>query len=299
MEKDLIIGAASGYDWDKIKYWVNSIAKSGFKGDVVLVGTNMNKSTIDKLTERGVKLSLFGKVTESGDVVAHSQGAPHVERFFYLSNYLDSIQEHYRYVITTDTRDVVFQKNPSDWLENALVFHSLVASSEGLKYINEPWGNQNLIESFGPFFHNKLKDHLIYNVGVVAGDLESVKSLLLLIFQLSINRPIPIVDQAVYNFILSIHPFDKDTMFTSNDDGWAINLGTSVNAVRAGSGDLGARCKDNIPALNKYLSTYEDTQPTITKNGIVSNKYDLPFNIVHQWDRVPELNKLFEELYGD
>ena len=31
--KDLIIGAYTNYNWDQIKYWVNSIEKSGFTGD--------------------------------------------------------------------------------------------------------------------------------------------------------------------------------------------------------------------------------------------------------------------------
>ena len=32
MKKDLIIGGASGYTWDQLKFWVNSIKKSGFTG---------------------------------------------------------------------------------------------------------------------------------------------------------------------------------------------------------------------------------------------------------------------------
>ena len=32
--KDIIIGGASNYSWNHLKYWINSIAKSGFTGDV-------------------------------------------------------------------------------------------------------------------------------------------------------------------------------------------------------------------------------------------------------------------------
>ena len=58
--KDLIIGGATNYSWNELQYWINSIKKSGFDGDVVLVGTNMKKETIDKLTSLGVRLSLYG-----------------------------------------------------------------------------------------------------------------------------------------------------------------------------------------------------------------------------------------------
>jgi hypothetical protein len=299
LEKDLIIAAASNYDWNKLQYWVNSIRKTGFTGDVAIVGTNMTKETIDKLTAHGVILSLYGKQQENGDVVAHSNGVPHVERFFYLWNFLNSTKEDYRYVITTDSRDVIFQSNPSEWLENALVFHSVVASSEGLRYNKEPWGNQNLLDTFGPYFHDRLKDTFINNVGVIAGDLEHIKGLLLFIFQMSINRSIPIVDQAVYNFILQTPPFFNDTFFTTNDDGWAVNLGTSIDAVKAGSGDIGARCHENATEFAKYTLSYEDTQPVITDDGIVKNKHGSPFIIVHQWDRIPTLKAKFENIYGE
>lgn len=298
--KDLIIGYAENYDWNRLKYWINSIQKSGFTGDVVIVGTNITKETIDKITEKGVILSLYGTKDESGNVSNNNNNvAPHCIRFFYIWNYLKDHGQKYRFVITTDTRDVVFQDNPSPWLENGLVFHSIVASSEGMQYQFEPWGNKNLYDTFGPYFHNLLKDKLINNVGVIAGDALHVRGLMLLIFQMSINRQIPIVDQAVYNFLINTDPIVNDTWFTTNDDGWAVQLGTSVKAVEAGAGDLGARVKEDAENWKKYHMYYEDTQPTYREDGVVVNKYDKPFVIVHQWDRVPEMKNHIEKLYGE
>ena len=298
MTRDLIIGGASGYTWDQIKYWVNSIKKSGFQGDVVLTGTDLKKETIDKLTENGVELALYGEKQENGDVTAHKNGVPHVERFFYMWNALNQTKTDYRYIITTDTRDVVFQKNPSHWLESYLTLHSIVCSSEGMRYKNEPWGNQNLYQAFGPYFHNILKDGMIYNVGTIAGETRLMKSLFLLLFQLSINRPIPIVDQAVFNFITSIHPFSTETYFASNSDSWAIQLGTSIEAVKAGAGDLGKEIAANPSKLIEYQMKYEDVQPNIKVDGTVSNKKGDLYTIVHQWDRIPDLKQKIEELYA-
>ena len=113
MTKDLIIGGASNYDWDQLKFWVNSIKRSGFEGDIAIVGTNMKKATIEKLQKEGIILNLYGRLNADGDMIAPSNGAPHVERFFYLWNFLETTSEEYNNVITTDTRDVIFQKNPS------------------------------------------------------------------------------------------------------------------------------------------------------------------------------------------
>ena len=55
MAKDLIIGGASNYNWNQLRYWVNSIKKTGFKGDIVLVVTNMSAETVNKLTEEDVR----------------------------------------------------------------------------------------------------------------------------------------------------------------------------------------------------------------------------------------------------
>lgn len=294
--KDLIIGGASNYTWDQLKYWVNSIRKSGFTGDVAIVGTNLKADTIKKLTEEGVILSLYGTQNAAGDIEAPKNGAPHVERFFYLWNFLENTKDEYINVITTDTRDVVFQSNPSDWLAENLITHFLVASSEGMRYKNEPWNNNNLIESFGPHFYEKMKDNIIYNVGTIAGDFVLVKGLLSFIFHLSVNRPIPIVDQAVYNFILNQDPFKMDTMFTNNSDAWAIQLGATHGAVLSGKGDLGMMMK-NDPNPSRYFDLYEDNQPVV-EDGIVKTIDGVPYAIVHQYDRVNGLREEIERIYG-
>lgn len=291
---DLIIGGATNYSWNDLQYWVNSIKKSGFEGDVVLVGTNMNKQTIDKLTSLGVQLSLYGKQNENGDVEAQSGIPPHVERFFYIWDYLEKTEKIYHNIIVTDTRDVIFQTNPSTWLENNLTLHELVAASEGLRYKNEPWGNSNLFQSFGSYFHNRLKEKYIYNVGVIAGSHHYVKSLMLMIFQLSLGRPIKIVDQAVYNFILDLPIINPNVYFTDGSGSWAVNLGTTLEAVKAGSGDLGKYAANDPVAMKEYMMNFEDVQPRILEDGTVVNDKGIKFAIVHQWDRVPALKEKYQ-----
>lgn len=291
--KDLVIGAASNYDWDQVKVWIKSLKNTGYSGDIAVVGTNMKRATIEKLMSENIILSLYGKQNEDGDIVTPQNNAPHVERFFYIWNFLNSAKEQYDNVITTDTRDVLFQSDPSQWLRDNVTSSLLVASSEGMRYKNEPWSNNNLLETFGPFFHDKLKERFIFNVGVVAGDFEYVKGLMLMIFQMSINRPIPIVDQAVYNFLINTPPYNSDTLFVRCADNWAINLGTTVEAVKCGSGDLGLNFKDKV---DEYLKLFEDEQPVIDK-GIVKNSKGEPYCIVHQYDRVRSTSEHVKTMY--
>ena len=59
--KDLIVGCATNYDWSKLKYWVNSINRSGFEGDKVLILMNCDKDTVQKVTDAGFSIIAFNK----------------------------------------------------------------------------------------------------------------------------------------------------------------------------------------------------------------------------------------------
>lgn len=266
----------------------------------MVVTDDINSETIQKLTEAGVRLAITGTADNQGNYRRRAGGPPpHVSRFFYIWNFLEQVDlDSINNIIVTDTRDVIFQTNPSDWLDENFSVNFLLASSEGMRYKNEPWGRQNYDQTFGPFFYDKIKDEYIYNVGVIAGQPDFIKSLMLQIFQMSINRPIAVVDQAVYNFLLK-HTFSFDVMTVHNIDAWAIQLGTTIEAVKAGAGDLGRM------SVEQYAPLYEDNQPYM-ENGVVYSEQsgaangDLkPFAVVHQWDRVPYLKDKIEELYGD
>ena len=299
MAKDLIIGGASNYNWDHLKYWVNSIKQTGFKGDIVLVATNMPGETVKKLVEEDVKVYAYGNRTEDGSIAKTENNIPpHVERFIFIWDFLRKNKDTYRFVTVTDTRDVIFQKDPTDYLERNLMYGaaSMVCASEGLAYKDEPWGSKNLLDTFGPLVYDELKDNEIYNVGTIAGFADEVRDLLIQIFFQSVNRPIPIVDQAVFNFIISMSAYELEIVRTSNESGWAVQLGTTLEAIKAGAGDIGQIVRQDPSKLDEYIKVYKDTQPTI-KDDLVVNEYS-PFTIVHQWDRVPAIKEIVERKYG-
>jgi hypothetical protein len=279
-----------------VKYWINSIKKSGFDGDIVLVVTNIVLAELEKIAEKGVQILAYGQKDNDGNYTSNSQMPPHVERFFHIWNFLNTTKEEYEFVVTTDVRDVVFQRNPMKFLRGD-TFNGFIAAGEGLAYKDEPWGNNNYLQAFGPFFHNIIKDKEIYNVGVMAGEMGLVRDMLLMILQLSVNRPIPIVDQAVYNFILNTDVFKNRTEFFGNGSGWACNLGTTLPAIASGSGDIGQRNDPTAQLL--YQTKYLADQPIINEEGIVFNSYDMPFYIVHQYDRVAGLAEKIRAKYND
>ena len=269
-KKNLIIGAYSNYDYNQLKVWVESAQENAVNTDIVLIAFNTTQETVDKLKEKGVEVV----------VAKSSQNIPiHVERFIYIYDFLKNNMDKYIYVITTDVKDVYFQKNPFG--TGSILNCGLIAGTEGLKYKDEPWGNQNIYQALGPYFYEELKDKEIYNVGVFGGQLGYVKDMCLLIFQMSLNRPIPIVDQAIFNFLLNNYYFFGKVYRTTHDDSFVCHLGTTADPTK----------------IENFRQNLLCREPKFESNQI-TNQNGFPYFIVHQYDRVPEIKKYVFEKYN-
>jgi len=129
--KDLVIGAIGDYQFEQIQNWVYSLNKCGFEGDKILVSYNSNDALIKELRENGIevyeietdargqKVNQF--LTNSGHVNAsNAHLLVHNVRFFHMWQLLNQFKADGRLfnrIIHTDVRDVIFQNNPSDWLD--------------------------------------------------------------------------------------------------------------------------------------------------------------------------------------
>lgn len=270
--KSLIIGAFTNYNYNQLKPWVESIDECGFTGDKAMVVGNASQETIGELIKRDFII-----------IKMHDIKAPiHVARFLSIYDFLKTTWKNYDYVVTTDVKDVYFQTNPIEWLKINLNKHNkkLVAGSEGMRYKDEPWGNENLMQAYGPYVHDLFKNNEIYNVGTIGGESEYVKDMMFNILFNAINRPIAICDQAVYNVLIQTQPFKDITYFAKQIDGWACQAGTTVDP---------SKIESFRPHLLEPEPKFED--------GIVKTSLGKQFAIVHQYDRVPEWKEYIKQKY--
>jgi hypothetical protein len=268
--KSLIIGAFTNYNYNQLKPWVESIDECGFTGDKAMVVGNASQETIDELVKRNFIIIPMSDIK-----------APiHVARFLSIYDFLKNTWQNYSHVVTTDVKDVYFQTNPIVWLELNLKNKKLVAGSEGMRYKDEPWGNENLMQSYGPYVHEQFKYNEIYNVGTIGGVSEYVKDMVFNILFNAINRPIPICDQAVYNVLIQTQPFKGVTYFAKQLDGWACQAGTTVDP---------SKIESFRPHLLEPEPKFED--------GIVKTSLGRTFAIVHQYDRVPQWKEHIKQKY--
>jgi hypothetical protein len=265
-QKNLIIGGFTNYGINQLKPWVLSAKEViSENDDIVLAVGNASKETIDWLDKQGI---ITIPMVNVNNVPIH------VLRFLSIYDYLQATWTNYNYVVTTDVKDVYFQKDPFLFLNS----RKLVIASEGLKYKDEPWGNENLLQAYGPYVYELFKDNEIFNVGTFGGKSEYVKDMVFHIFTNGVNRPIPIVDQAVFNVLINTQPF-KDIISKTSE--WACEAGTVADPTK----------------IKNFRPDLLFPEPTV-KDGIVLNQDGSPFPIVHQYDRVPEWKKFVQEKYG-
>lgn len=293
MNKDVLIGAADLYEWHHIKPWALSIKESGFTGDIWLIAYRVNPDVIAICEANGINVYQVNHDQYLQSIRHAQQGSPtqaHNLRFFHAWELLKRLENPYRYVIMTDVRDVVFQRNPSEWLHNRedhLQREWFVAPSEAILYRDEEWGTDNMVKGHGPILYDMVaKDQLCVNVGTIAGTAKCMHSLFLMIYYMTVGRHYP-ADQSA--FALIVHQLKPwMTVLADGKSAWAAQIGTTLDPTKA------------------WLhSRNVEPQPQIL-NGLVYSVWGKTladaeaemYTIVHQWDRHPELKKVISERYG-
>jgi len=104
-ERDLVIGMAIGYGAEQLRPFVLSLKETDFAGDLVLIisKSETGPDSIRQLEEWGAKL-VYYEGWRYMPMVVHCTRYPKYYEF--LS------QNHYDYILLTDTRDVIFQSDP-------------------------------------------------------------------------------------------------------------------------------------------------------------------------------------------
>lgn len=255
-KKDLIISAIANYDVDKIKNYINSINSCGFAGDKIMIVYNVSEETTNYLQSNGW-------IVFAGELYGH----PHMKRLIDIYVVLRQFNTQYRYVITTDVRDVIFQTNPSQYLENYLK-KKIIVSTENVLYRHEPWGKKNILEGYNELFWERYESEQTCNVGVIAGYHEDMMELLLLNYIVSqAGNTQHFTDQSSFNFVIHNKLVKDNIQIEGLETHWALQIGTLPNSQLIGKYEFDIR------------------------NGIIFNG-ETPFVIIHQYDR-NELTKNF------
>jgi hypothetical protein len=240
--EDIVVGCITGYNFDKIKPWVNSLDRCGFTGTKAMICYDVDYDTVEELVNRKYTILGFKKNDEKKKLEYKEDFSIVVERFLHLWYLLKRFKGQYRHIITTDVKDVIFQTNPSIWLKENIGNKEINVACESIRYKDEDWGNHNLLKAFGPLIHEHNKDNLIYNAGTLSGKFDTMVDLFLNIYMLCNSTqhfteggggP----DQAALNILLNMKSYNDITNFAKSEDGYAAQLGTTGPQIISKYGD--------------------------------------------------------------
>ena len=181
-------------------------------------------------------------------------------------------------IIWTDVKDVIFQKDPTDWLEKNKK-KEILACSESILFKDEDWAVVNAGTSF-PIEWEWLQHLPSYCAGCIVGNGYALRDLFIEIYHWTKTTANPgqLSDQAAYNVLINLNHFKENVQFVNQSEGLATQLGTVLNP--------------------KYKNTPKllDNAPIFINGDIITNT-GLTLCIVHQYDRYPELKNHFLEKY--
>lgn len=274
---DVVVGCISRYQFRSIAAWANSLESCGFRGRRVVIHLDVDARTVSELERRGYETynaSILHSVPNSALKKPVDPSEISVNRFYYIWHFLSRWKAGLRpprYLIATDVRDVIFQRNPSIWLEQNLDEKRFVVGCESIRFEDEPWGAKTFQDSYGPDIWRAHQRNLIYNAGIIAGQFHNMIDLCLQIYLMSPGHRVHYSDQMALNVLLASRLYNEVTYFASLDESWACHVGSLANP------DVLKKADANLP----YPRPVFDGSVVRTIHGDV-------FTFVHQYDRVAE-----------
>lgn len=286
---DLVLTAAVRYDWPALRAFANSLVRTGFRGSKVVLVQDITSTARQGLLDLGFTLVDFNandqwlpKLNQFNPVfttIRLGQAGRYVPAAEFLKN------REFRYVVWADARDVIFQADPSSWLEKSLNPHKLLGCTEGMKidgeFYNDGWLKQVAHPDMSVYEATRHND--ICCSGTIAGEALAMRDLMCemnRILTTSPNKPdydggmSPMLDQGVWNFLRYTSPFKE---ITRNPE-WSEGFCATVNWY----------------IVHRWA---HEPVPEFRDGVFYPRGKSEPFCIVHQYDRDPSWKAAVEQRY--
>ena len=262
----IILGCITKYKPIDIQPYVESIEDSGYQGRKVMMVYDVPNDTIDYLKAKG--WDLYG-----GKLNQHII----LQRFIDCYKLLETMKGEI--VIWTDVKDVIFQKDPSTWIEKNKK-KPIMSFSECITFKDDECAVTNAGTSF-PMEWEWLQNKTSYCAGTIVADSEYLKDLFIDIYRWSLttSNQEQLSDQAAYNVLINLSQFKDIVQKVEQEEGFVTQLGT-VWVKKDHFGD-------------KLL----EPTPNLEIDGKLTNQRGESFVIVHQYDRDPKLKEQIIQKY--
>jgi hypothetical protein len=257
---NIVIGTAALLPWTELEAWARTLQRhTPYTRNVLLADP----------AEHYRELERYGIEVIDANLLDEGRAGVCKYRWREIANFLERQSAH-AYVLTTDTRDVVFQANPFAFIARDDV--SVRVPGEGIKLGDEMW-NWTALNVLAPKTAESLRDREVVCAGVVCGPALSMYDLATALFKYS---PRGWLDQSLLNVLtyapLTIMDWAPRVEVIPNDAGWVAQCGVAL-----------------APRLACLREKFTCDPPPVSFGRPVTPISNLRYAIVHQYDRVPEL----------
>lgn len=263
----IILGCITKYQPNDIKPYVESIEESGFGGKKVMMVYDVPQETIEYLKSKGWEL--YGNELQQHIIL---------QRFRDIYKLLEQFPKET--IIWTDVKDVIFQSDPTKWIEENKK-GKILAFSESITMKDDPWARVNSGTSF-PMEWEWLQNKTSYCAGTIVGESEYLRDLFIDIYRWSMTtaNTDQLSDQAAYNVLINLKQFSDIVQFVNQEEGFVTQLGTV------------------LVKKDEFRDVLLEPTPIVDENYIVKNQKREIFPLVHQYDRIPEFKQFIYQKYS-
>lgn len=328
---DLILGvfANYGFSYPGIEHYMVSIARSGYTGRKVLLCWNLAKPVQDMLVRWGYELVFVDPPAKETKALPVNF---FIHRMKVVAEYLADHKDEFRFVFWLDIKDLIVQSDPSIWMEKNIGDAKLIASTECVTIEQEETNAKWVKDVCGPEAYMMLRDEEVINGGTFAGEANIMASVFMYTYNMirdykgewpacqpTLNyvmrfpdiKPFLRIPRWTEGFAACLHPMWahglKDNQPWNPRDLCRPFLRDVPPALDINKRLLFARTKTDSNNLGLgYLnwggrvdfSFMAKTDPAHSIELIDSTPADVPFCIVHGWDRDFGMKHFFEQAYS-
>ena len=275
--KKALLGLANNIELNlhKIKYWSASFKTHSQGNEIYLLCANATEAEIKSCSDMGITTIPVTVLNEELHHINHKR-LLHTYEFLKTSD-VDAF-------IITDVYDVIFQNDPFARLD----FHNfdVFLGAEGLDLHQEPWNFDTVKRNFPEFLDSSAYSPIVCS-GVIAGSRSALIPMYERMYELCENstKDHNIMDQAALIVMVALNEIPKLKILKLNEN-W-----TSHCAV-AGPTPL----FEGWGFKNRIIEQGFDV-PYMEGNQIKAS--NLPYDIVHQFNRIPEWNNILTGIYSN
>jgi hypothetical protein len=225
--RPLIMGLVSGMTLQQVQPFFLSLEKSGYRGDVAMVVSDLDAATQAFLRARRVQLIPFQKaglkrfsagvarlpgyfLSRQKRRLFERQLAPaylhhHCARHFFCEDFLQECGGHYTHVMLADTRDILFQNDPFafDVPDGLSVFLEDLTKTIGACKFN----SSGMLRVFGKKILRELGDQPIACAGTIIGTAAAIREHLARMNRILLQqKDRKTIDQPVHNYLVYKKP---------------------------------------------------------------------------------------------